>query len=153
MRKVLFLDIDGVLFLGVSRGDGIHGSDLFDKQCIESLNEILIRTECEIVITSTWQNDFTVGQLKEIFAANGIRSVPIGVSSMIDGGFVLSTNRADDIQKWLTTNDETGGLIWCAVDDTDLGNAIKNFVKCDPEIGLKGASIASEVIAILKARS
>lgn len=151
MKKVLFLDIDGVLFLGVSKGDGVHGSDSFDKECIKSLNEILTKTECDIVVTSTWQNDFTLEQLKEIFAANGIKSAPIGVSSIIEGGFVLSTNRAEDILKWLAVNDKTDALTWCAVDDSNLGNVIKNFVKCDPEVGLRGSSIVSRIISILNA--
>ena len=149
LRKILFLEIDGVLFLGVSKGNGLYDSDLFDKECVDALNRILEETKCDIVVTSTWQNDFTLKQLKDIFTANGIKSLPIAVSSITDGGFVLSTKRADDIMKWLDVNNETKAFIWCAVDDVDLP-FIQNFVKCDPEIGLKGPSIVADVISLLK---
>jgi hypothetical protein len=150
LRKVLFLDIDGVLFIGVSKGDGLYASDLFDAKCVDALNRILTETKCEMVITSTWQNDFDLEQLKNIFAANGIRSPPSAVSSIVDGGFVVSTERANDILKWLAINNASNAITWCAVDDSDLSSSIKNFVKCDSEIGLKDPSVVSNVLEILK---
>jgi hypothetical protein len=149
LKKVLFLDIDGVLFLGVSTGAGIHGSDPFDERCVDNLNRITKDTACEIIVTSTWQNEYSLQQLQEIFRENGVTNAPAGVSSVIDGGFVLSTNRGQEILDWLKINDGTNRLKWCAVDDCDLTHFIQNFVKCDPRSGLSDPSISTAVISIL----
>jgi hypothetical protein len=151
-RRILFLDIDGVLFLGVSSGDGLHRSDPFDKDCVEGLDFVFSKTNCEIVITSSWQNEYTLEQMKEIFAWNGVRATILDFSGL-ENSIVIPSNRARDrareIQDWLAAKNADKTLRWCAVDDLDLGDALENFVRCDPYVGIKDPEVVSHVIKIL----
>ncbi len=60
--NVLFLDHDGVICLPDQWGRRSEGSleidkyfDKFDKKSIKILNEIIEKTNCEIVISSDWR--------------------------------------------------------------------------------------------------
>ncbi|HKU50377.1 MAG TPA: HAD domain-containing protein [Nitrososphaera sp.] len=150
---ILFLDIDGVLFLGVSACDGLHNSDRFDKTCVENLNRILEKTGCRIIISSTWQNDFTLQQLVEIFAWNGVMAPPLGCTSPDESMPVISSERALEIQRWLGRHGAGRGKPrWCAVDDMDLSKSLPNFVRCDPSVGLGDRKVAKEIILALTGR-
>ncbi|MEO9319576.1 MAG: HAD domain-containing protein [Nitrososphaera sp.] len=153
LNKVLFLDIDGVLFLGLSSCSGLYNSDPLNKECVRGLNEIIEKTGCSIVITSSWQNEYTLEQLQEIFAWNGIRKVSISLSVADARSLASHGRRAQEILDWLsaeanTSRTESPDFRWCVVDDMDLGE-LPNFVKCDPNIGLKDHALVLDVVETL----
>jgi len=70
-RRVVFLDIDGVL-APIRRWD--RYGDL-DPACIEVLNEIVARGFADVVVSSTWRHGKTVAELQEILEAEGFTGV------------------------------------------------------------------------------
>ncbi len=88
--------------------------------------EIVRQTECEIVITSAWRVDFSIGQFNDIFdgAVTGMTPVLDLPISAYKEGLV----RYKEIQDYLTF-DTTGDAVWVAIDDQskhfpNLGNII-----------------------------
>jgi hypothetical protein len=67
MKKFIYLDIDGVLSLGSeinlesTKWGFIHQ---FNKRAVEHLNEILEKTNADIIISSDWRNHFELEQFK-----------------------------------------------------------------------------------------
>src|SRR5581483_3504008 len=107
-----------------------------------------------IIITSSWQNEFTLEQLREIFAWNGIRPAPINLSSPDGHSLVSHSRRGQEILDWLASDanverTDNPNFRWCALDDLDLSTQLSNFVKCDPNTGLKDRQVVSRVISIL----
>ena len=152
-KPVLFLDIDGVLFLDGPTLDGLYDSDPFDKQCVSGLNAIIEKTDCEIVVTSLWQNEYTLEQLREIFAWNGVIPAPMQVSSPDPSVFGTYDNRSKEILAWIgshTKATRTNRFRWCAVDDLNLSVQLENFVQCDPEVGLGDRAVVMKAIDMLE---
>jgi len=97
--KVIFLDHDGVICLGLNFGSrkkkrkkaGVHVDgkptqeypikyrfDNFDQKAVKILNKILVETDAEIVISSDWRLYATVEELGEYYELFGIIKKPIG---------------------------------------------------------------------------
>ena len=151
--NILFLDIDGCL--------RTHKSDLewsillnqpiptkvfdrkFSKISVSNINYIGSITNCRIVVTSTWRNNFTLDELKCIFRENGIY-VPL-----IDKTDIALT-RGEEISEWLDFNDVDKYVI---IDDqikdivSFLGS--KNIVHCDHSIGFEPEELVEQVIDLL----
>lgn len=74
--KVLFLDIDGVVCLheeGVINWGENEQDDIFDPDCCRRLKEILDRTGCKLVLSSSWRiNRSDIDRMLEQFAIIGI---------------------------------------------------------------------------------
>jgi HAD domain in Swiss Army Knife RNA repair proteins len=62
MRRVIFLDIDGVL--APIRTWDRYGD--LDRACIEVLNQIVARAGAEVAVSSTWRYGKTVAELQEM---------------------------------------------------------------------------------------
>lgn len=80
MRKILFLDIDGVVCTEFNKKEYYLGEDkslfewyIMNPSCIEHLNTIVQQTSCEIVISSSWRKSFTVKELQDVFEENGFK--------------------------------------------------------------------------------
>ena len=139
-----------MLFLGVSTCNGLYGSDPFNSECVEGLNAIIEKTECDLVITSSWQNEYSLEQMKEIFAWNRIVKRPMYLTGKENGALVSHATRAKEILAWLSTYTRSlGDLQWCVVDDLDLTGQIPNFVKCNSSVGLQDRKIVSKIIQML----
>ena len=147
--KILFLDIDGVVL-----PFNVHGKtrDDFDKKAVKVLNEIIEKTDCEIVISSDWRNHHDLNQLKNIFEYNGVIKKPIDTTphSIKYDMESLDVGRADEIQMWLDENKEKYDIeTYCAVDDLDLEDLGDNhFVMCTRPYneGIKQTSIKDKII-------
>src|SRR5713101_2329269 len=68
-RRVIFLDIDGVL-APIRRWD--RYGDL-DPACIQVLNGIVARAEANVVVSSTWRYGKTAPELQEMLEAEGFK--------------------------------------------------------------------------------
>lgn len=119
-RKILFLDIDGVLnsrnyMTRVCRGDAI------DPRCVMHLNEAIRRTGCKVVVSSAWRNLHTWNELIGILADHGVNTdVFIGKTPDLFKDFM---NRDDEITAWLEANGQEGDQ-WCIIDD-ELEHLVK----------------------------
>jgi hypothetical protein len=110
MRKILFLDFDGVL-----HPDGVG---LFSK--LGLFEEYLSKMpEAEIVISSSWRETNSLEELKANFSAS-LRGKIIGITPTLDDGYD-SGGRQREIEAFLTIADlNSSNSSWVALDDTQL---------------------------------
>lgn len=186
--KVIFLDHDGVICLSSNWGSRFKKQrkvytkdnprplnsevpiefrfDDFDKKSVKILNEILEKTDAEIVVSSDWRFHCTLEQMQELYKIKGIKKIPIA--------FTTSTLPKDTkIHNWQTEPHETRSLEilqwlsehpevthWVAVDDLYMGEkfegdkyiwGLKNFVwTVKSNEGIKQSGIKDKIINLLK---
>lgn len=155
--RILFLDHDGVLCLQKQWGTRFkkpnkYDADLFDKECVQVVNEILIELpDTEIVVSSDWRHNMSLGMMREMYSWQGIIKQPIGFTDLVPGMSVeLEVSRAKEINKWLNQHNITDN--WCAVDDLNMLEWLKaNFVLCSKSSeGIKQSGLKERIIKILK---
>ena len=119
MKKIIFLDIDGVLNL-ISQGHDEFG-DIFHPHLVENLKHIIETTGAEIVISSTWR----MNGLSEMQRMWEMRDLP---GKVIDVTPYLNTPRGEEIAEWLRENPVDS---YCIIDDDSdmLPEQMSNFVK------------------------
>jgi hypothetical protein len=158
MRKIIFLDHDGVICLADNFGSrrnknghtgmnsDIHSRfDNFDRKAVSVLNSIIESTGCELVVSSDWRFWATLDEMGQYYISQGIKKAPIDYTprqtsqSKLLGGFDVERPeaRSYEIKEWLSGHPEVSH--WVAVDDLDMserfsdasGNyrlGLKNFV-------------------------
>ena len=164
MRKVLFLDIDGVLNTGwwYSQMDKNTSKDkygyAFDPNSVANLKRILDETGADIVISSSWKS-FGFTELEEMWQRRGLPGKLIGITpNSVSDEMLLNADldhmelfsiRGMEIKEWLTKHGKHVSN-YVIIDDMDnmLPEQQSHFVKTDPEIGITKEN-ANQVIAIL----
>ena len=137
-RRVVFLDIDGVL-APITRWD--RYGDL-DPTCIQVLNEIVECAGADVVVSSTWRYGKTAVELQEILAAEGFKGCVLDKTPTGAPG----ENRGDEIAAWLAGHTVSGYVI---IDDhVDMGALHTHLVLTHPARGLQPAD-APRAIALL----
>lgn len=143
--KILFLDIDSVMTVwDYTKADPEPNKfDMapFTPECVEALNEIITKTNCEIVLSSDhrWNHEFD--KLKEIFKYNKCIKGPISITPLSKryNSIDLDNLRSDEIMIWLSNFDvfiDEPVEKWVAVDDLDLDkddfkqDMENHFVQC-----------------------
>lgn len=155
--KILFLDLDGVMVPVF----GCKGNDLaisknnqwdvepFSKLAVKILNEIIEKTDCEIILSSDWRDHFTLPEIQDIFFANSVNKAPIGFTgnSKLYTADKLEIGREAEIREYINTHDIKQ---WCAVDDLNLSGLGNRFIHCkSPQMGIKQCSLKEKIISIL----
>src|SRR5690349_15084760 len=124
--KLIFLDIDGVLnnleSLRFARTKVRSSRLTFSAahpSCVRALNQITIRTDARLVISSTWRGlGLTI--LRDIFNEWGIHADVIDRTpdlSRLNGPLWKSPERGDDIKAWLS--EHSGVESYVILDDGD----------------------------------
>lgn len=150
--NIIFLDIDGVV--RTDNSDKFWSNLLntkipisvferkFDKKSISILNEIVYYTNAKVVISSSWKNNFSLNELKDIFKKEGFNGEVIDVTKCL-------YNRGEEIQEYLDTHNINKYVV---IDDNikDIRNHInsKRIIECDSYIGLSGVNVEN-IIDIL----
>lgn len=126
LPPVLFLDVDGVL--NTEKGTTPMG---LSKPCLRRLREIVQKTQCDIVLSSTWRKlDYAKAELKKQFQYKGI---PLWVSETpcFNSGY-----RGEEIREWLRHNPQVNTYAILDDDSDMLPEQLPNFFQTDPEFGL-----------------
>lgn len=174
--KILFLDHDGVICLSSEWGGRFNNEegldsifDQFNKEAIEVLNEIIKKTDCEIVITSDWKNYAKLDQMKELYKIRGVLKSPIDYTPDPEykedfkwsRQYQYEQLRCLEVKTWLKRHPEV--IKWVAVDDMNLSSnyffdydghrkywGLDNFV-CTPisNEGIKQKGVKEKIINIL----
>jgi hypothetical protein len=186
--KILFLDNDGVICLynnwgGRAKKWSRYRSenpgcspnlkdapaeirfDDFDKKAIKILNEILIDTGAEIVVSSDWKLHATLEELGDYYEAQGIIKKPIAITPNLHE-FDAETNdlfmwkrcmerkRILEIERYLKDTPQIKE--WVAVDDLNMspeangGHGLKNFVLTPRNReGIKQSGIKEKILELL----
>ena len=130
-RRVVFLDIDGVL-APIRQWD--RYGDL-DRTCIRVLNDIVLDGDAVVVVSSTWRYGKTVAELQEMLDARGFAGrvrdkTPVGPPG---------ATRGDEIAAWLSEHPVAGYVI---IDDhVDMGALRTHLVLTQPAKGLQPADV------------
>jgi hypothetical protein len=193
--KVIFLDNDGVICLSSNWGTRHkkqkkwgnrklsmstksipveYRFDNFDKKAIQILNEVLVETDAEIVVSSDWRQHATLEELGEYYLAQGIVKAPIGITNRnladcdVPNNFVwsrqwdLEQSRSLEIKQYLKDNPQI--THWVAVDDLNMGKVglyysmefehewgLENFVYTPyRNEGIKQTGIKEKILEYLK---
>jgi Swiss Army Knife RNA repair-like protein len=140
-RRVIFLDIDGVL-APIREWD--RYGDL-DPACIKVLNEIVACGEADVVVSSTWRYGKTVAELQDMLDAGGFAGCVLDKTPVGTNG----ASRGEEIAAWLARNPVAGYVI---IDDhADMGELGARLVLTRPAQGLLPAD-APQALAMLRSR-
>lgn len=148
-ENVIFLDIDGPLATSECYRvtELRHNKQIYkwNPKCVHVLNEFLVETHAEIVLSSDWRKIFTLEILDDIFQWNSVIKSPLAVTDEYKHRFSsdLVTDRIHQIGRFLENNPIKK---WVAVDDLDLkSHILSNFVLVDEETGLTGEGIIEKL--------
>jgi hypothetical protein len=165
--KVIFLDIDGVLatayeFLMNKQkfqkknyvAEHLNIPYPFNDGCVKVFNEILLKTNAEIVLSSDWRKFWTLEELDLIFRFNGVIKSPMAVTDIDPVSMSwLEKNRAGEIGKYLVNNRDIEQ--WVAIDDLNMSQFMaqtndddKMFVTEGIE-GIKKSTLKDKIISKL----
>ena len=186
--KILFLDNDGVICLSDNWGSrGKKWSkyrsanpesssmmkeapvearlDNFDKKAIKVLNEILKKTDAEIVISSDWKLHASLEELGDYYIAQGIIKRPIAITpnlrefdpitnDLFSWKNWLERKRILEIHKYIELNPNIKK--WVAIDDLNMspeangGHGLEHFILTPHSgEGIKQIGISDKIITIL----
>jgi len=148
MRKIIFLDIDGVLsprWWNSDKQSDNYGC-LFDAKAVANLAKIIEETGAEIVISSSWKNIGLV-ELQNMWRDRGLPGKLVDITPDYMSDEILlkedSANvdylyeRGSEIQGWLLLHGDDVGR-YVIIDDMDdiLPEQQFHFVQTDPEVGI-----------------
>lgn len=107
MKKIVFLDVDGVLnnWAWLGRMEGVEGAfgdptNHFDPACVALLNEIIDVTGAGIILSTSWRHIHPADELVGILRSVGVRGAILGETPT--GGHYDSRYR--EILGWLELN-------------------------------------------------
>ena len=154
MRKVLFLDIDGVLNTERQHWhcqmNGIAPIDrfgyAFDPKAVANLASILTETGAEIVISSSWKSIGFMNMVK-MWENRGLPGKIIDITpNTVSDEFLLNANLEDmelqpikgvEIKDWLTSHEKQVSH-YAIIDDESgmLPEQQPHFVQTNPQFGI-----------------
>ena len=146
MRKILFLDFDGVIVTDRHQSQLMatnsplrdeYGAK-FDPVCIENLRRIIDSTDADIVVTSTWKMEKGLEGIQRMWQARHLPGKVIGVTPDID-----PIHRGNEIEAWLTACGEV--CRYAIIDDCPIldffnEEQLQHLFKVDERTGLDDAT-------------
>ena len=167
MRKVLFLDIDGVLNTERQHWhcqmNGIAPIDrfgyAFDPKAVANLASILTETGAEIVISSSWKS-IGLANMVELWGNKGPPGKIIDITpNTISDEFLINANldnmelmpiKGMEIKEWLTSHEKQVSH-YAIIDDEScmLPEQQPHFVQTNPQFGITKKDVEN-VIKILR---
>lgn len=152
-KKILFLDVDGVLNSWQYAATLGQTSLLrMDPRAVALLYDIVCKTGCKIVVSSTWRiggigarSDFRK-YINECDPSGPNRTL---TKSVIGATPILNTPRGEEIKTWIDEHNFEGNFV-IVDDDSDMGDLMPHLVKTTMDYGLT-SEIADEIIRRLNA--
>jgi len=140
----IFLDIDGVLATNqapkISKSLWYNERAYpFNKHCVNILNQILEKTNAELILSSDWRRVFDLNELDKIFKFNKVVKSPIAITSVL-------FNRDNEIREYVMVNKLSKFVI---IDDSLLVGYKERLIKTNPEKGLQTEHLR-KIIKLLK---
>ena len=142
MKKILFLDFDGVMVTDrhqaqlMAEGQPLRDSygTKFDQVCVEFLKQILNATKADLVVTSTWKMEMGLEGIQRMWHERQLPGRVIDVTPDID-----PIHRGNEIAGWL---DACGDKCrYAIIDDTPFTDFFRKeqlpyLFKVDEHTGL-----------------
>ena len=146
MRKILFLDFDGVVVTDryqdeqIASGGVLRDSRgaVFDPVCVENLRLIIDSTDADIVVTSTWKMERGLDGMQRMWQGRHLPGKVIGVTPDID-----PIHRGNEIEAWLDA--QTAAVRYAIIDDCPILDFFReeqqqHLFKVDERTGLDDAT-------------
>lgn len=153
---VLFLDIDGVLNHSGTK-ERLNGFTGIDAGNVAQLNGIVEAVpDLRIVISSTWRQMMTLGDIKRALLGQGFRFPRQVVSKTPEylrtttGGITVARERGHEVQAWLDEEKDPPRAIAILDDAEDMVHLTPRLVRTDLWNGGLTAEHARAVVALLK---
>lgn len=164
MKRIIFLDIDGVLnteswYMQMTKETPKDKFGYaFDPQAVANLRKIVEETGADIVISSSWKC-MGLSQMEDMWKDRNLPGKIIGVTPnsvsdelLIDAdidSMELFHIRGEEIMEWLKKHGKHSSR-YAIIDDMDnmLPEQQSHFVQTNPEMGITEAD-AEKAIAIL----
>ena len=160
-KHYIFLDIDGVLatsnqyYSNRKKWHPTYDCYRFDEKCVKVFNEILEKIDPIIILSSDWQNEYTIETLNNIFKWNNINSIITDVTGTAWGIKFkrleqLEECRAYDIIEYAKKHKIKK---YIAIDDLNLSNWIDgDYFIHTPRAneGIKQSGIKNKILNKLK---
>jgi predicted mannosyl-3-phosphoglycerate phosphatase (HAD superfamily) len=128
-RRIVFLDIDGVL-------THVGSNDRLDPTCISRLDDLLTATGAEIVLTSSWRDTYGVTGTQKRLALAGFRNRIIDAVPALPSG-----TRSDEIDAYLARTE--GCEHYVILDDVPVEPRLRRrLVLVDDFVGLTAVDVA-----------
>lgn len=128
MTKIIFLDFDGVLLPDNQAVDqsnqGLTMSNYlstveFDRDCVLHLNALLLASHAEIVLSTSWAQGHSIGDLSNCLMRNGIDPGHLfEYDDPSEKAYMTprsSSSRSKQIEDWIAQHPEVNN--WVALDD------------------------------------
>jgi len=130
VKKIIFLDIDGVLNV-YCQGRDVFGCT-FHKHFEDNLRLIIEQTGAKIVISSTWRYS-GLKVMKEMWISRGLAGEVIDITpdmiKFVDNEDIYeSVERGEEIHKWLDDHSDIESYVIIDDDDDMLESQKDNFV-------------------------
>ncbi len=134
MRKLIFLDIDGVLCTGNHMqklsDNGEKWFKALDPECVSRFNKLVAETGADVVVSSTWRlSHGSHGRLAEELLGKGVVANIIGMTPILHNRN-LDATRGDEIAAWIAGNKFDGKFV-IIDDDDDMGDLWVFLVQTD----------------------
>jgi len=157
MRKIIFLDIDGVLsprWWNSDKQSDNYGC-LFDAKAVANLAKIVEETDAEIVISSSWK-DMGLVELQNMWRDRDLPGKIVDITpDYMSDELLLKEDSADmdylyergsEIQGWLLLHGDDVGR-YVIIDDMDdiLPEQQSHFLQTDPEFGITNDDVKKVV--------
>ncbi len=143
-RKIIFLDIDGVMNNVGTRPKNARGLiDYLDARNVAALNEVVRATGAVVVVSSTWRLSTPFAELQASFAGAGCVAELIDVTPDLDSGA-----RGREVAAWLAAQSEPPARFVVLDDEFDMPDFPDRLVRTRKLHGLCDSDVR-EVIALL----
>ena len=157
MRKIIFLDIDGVLsprWWNSDKQSDNYGC-LFDAKAVANLAKIVEETDAEIVISSSWK-DMGLVELQNMWRERNMPGKIVDITpDYMSDELLLKEDSADmdylyergsEIQGWLLLHGDDVSR-YVIIDDMDdiLPEQQSHFLQTDPEFGITNDDVKKVV--------
>ena len=139
-RKVIFLDIDGVL----NDAEPIQAlptrqsqwARLLDPERVSRLNDIIDATGAEVVLSSSWRQVHSLDDMQELLETRGFEG------RLVDETPVINETRGQQIQAWLARHGDDVGR-YVAIDDSPFMSPLPHE-RCVRTSGRRGGITEEE---------
>ncbi len=135
VRRIIFLDIDGVLTT-------FRSNDQLDPVCITELDWLIDTTGAEVILTSSWRDSIGLAATRRRLAAAGFRGKIARAAPPLAHG-----SRSDEIDAVLASLAEEARF--AILDDVPVAKHLRrNLVLVDEFAGLTGldVTVASRIL-------
>lgn len=152
MRKIIFLDVDGVLnseefsrWLWDNHEKKYCGYELLDQRAILCLQDIVFVTGAEIVLSSSWRlSKHCMTMLEEQLRPYNLEIFDKTISDP-------TGERGDEIKEWLSRHPEVTHFV-ILDDDSDMSDVKDHLIKTTFQYGLQ-AEHAAKAIEMLTTKN